>query len=93
MNDSLEKVLLGPEKRNKIMSDDEIKITAYHEVGHALTGYFMKHVDPVHKISIVSRGMALGVTWFLPERDKVLVSKKNLRMNWSRSWVDAQLKS
>jgi cell division protease FtsH len=73
---SLEKVLLGPEKSGKLMTDEEIKITAYHELGHAITGYVLPHTDPVHKISIVSRGMALGVTWFLPERDRLLVSKE-----------------
>ncbi|MDP2690967.1 MAG: ATP-dependent zinc metalloprotease FtsH [bacterium] len=73
---SLEKVLLGPEKSGKLMSEEEIKVTAYHEVGHALTGYIMPFTDPVHKISIVSRGMALGVTWFLPDRDSVLKSRK-----------------
>ncbi|MDF2378852.1 MAG: ATP-dependent zinc metalloprotease FtsH [Candidatus Gracilibacteria bacterium] len=76
LSESLERVLLGPQRRNKIMSDDEVKITAYHEVGHAITGYMMKHTDPVHKISIVSRGRALGVTWFLPEKDEVLTSKE-----------------
>lgn len=73
---SLEKVLLGPEKSGKLMTDEEIKITAYHELGHAITGFVLPHTDPVHKISIVSRGMALGVTWFLPERDRLLVSKE-----------------
>jgi cell division protease FtsH len=73
---SLEKVMLGPEKSNNIMTDEEIKITAYHEVGHAITGHVLPHTDPVHKISIVSRGMALGVTWFLPDRDRVLTSKE-----------------
>ena len=73
---SLEKVILGPEKSGNIMTDDEIKITAYHEIGHAITGFMLPHTDPVHKISIVSRGMALGVTWFLPERDRVLTSKE-----------------
>jgi cell division protease FtsH len=73
---SLEKVMLGPEKSNNIMTDEEIKITAYHEVGHAITGHVLPHTDPVHKISIVSRGMALGVTWFLPDRDSVLTSKE-----------------
>jgi len=76
LEQSLEKVLLGPEKRKSIMTDEEIKITAYHELGHAITGYVLPHTDPVHKISIVSRGMALGVTWFLPERDRVLTSKE-----------------
>jgi len=73
---SLEKVLLGPERSGKLMSEKEIKITAYHEVGHAITGYIMPNTDPVHKISIISRGMALGVTWFLPERDALLSSKE-----------------
>ena len=58
------------------MTDEEIKITAYHELGHAITGFVLPHTDPVHKISIVARGMALGVTWFLPERDRLLVSKE-----------------
>lgn len=73
---SLEKVVLGPEKSGKLMTDEEIKITAFHELGHAITGYVLPHTDPIHKISIVSRGMALGVTWFLPERDHVLTSKE-----------------
>ena len=76
LDQSLEKVLLGPEKTNNLMTDEEIKITAYHELGHAITGHVLPHTDPVHKISIVSRGMALGVTWFLPERDRVLTSKE-----------------
>jgi len=76
LDESIEKVLLGPEKKNKIMSEKEVKITAYHEVGHAITGYVRPNTDPVHKISIVSRGMALGVTWFLPEKDEVLTSKE-----------------
>ncbi len=73
---SLEKVLMGPEKSGKLMTEEEIKITAYHEIGHAITGHVLPHTDPVHKISIVARGMALGVTWFLPERDRVLTSKE-----------------
>jgi cell division protease FtsH len=76
LDSSLEKVLLGPEKSGKLMTEEEIRITAYHELGHAITGYVLPHTDPVHKISIVSRGMALGVTWFLPERDRLLVSKE-----------------
>jgi len=51
------------------------KLTAYHEVGHALVGKLLPHTDPVHKVSIISRGWALWVTWFLPERDRLLVSK------------------
>jgi cell division protease FtsH len=57
------------------MNEKERKITAYHEVGHALVGKLLPNTDPVHKVSIVSRGGALGVTWFLPERDELLVTK------------------
>ncbi len=72
---SIEKVLMGPEKRSRLLSDDEKKITAYHEVGHAIVGHLLPNCDPVHKVSIVSRGRALGVTWFLPERDTHLQTK------------------
>ncbi|MBP6084885.1 ATP-dependent zinc metalloprotease FtsH [Candidatus Gracilibacteria bacterium] len=72
---SIEKVMLGPERRSKVISDEERELTAYHEVGHALVAKMLMHTDPVHKISIISRGRALGVTWFLPERDKALESK------------------
>ena len=57
------------------MNDLERKITSYHEVWHALVGKLLPNTDPVHKVSIVSRGWALWVTWFLPERDELLVSK------------------
>ena len=74
MEESIEKVGLGPEKKSRRLSDEEKKITAYHEVGHALVGKLLPNCDPVHKVSIISRGMALGVTWFLPEEDKHLRS-------------------
>ncbi len=72
---SIEKVMLGPERKSKVITDDERKLTAYHEVGHALVAKMLMHTDPVHKISIISRGRALGVTWFLPDNDKALESK------------------
>ena len=72
---SVEKVLMGPERKSKVMSKHEKEITAYHEVGHALVAQMMPECDPVHKISIISRGMALGVTWFMPEEDKHLYAK------------------
>lgn len=72
---SIEKVLMGPERKSKVMSKKEKEITAYHEVGHALVAHMMPFCDPVHKVSIISRGMALGVTWFMPEEDKHLYSK------------------
>jgi cell division protease FtsH len=58
-----------------VLNKKEKRITAYHEVGHAIVGHLLPGCDPVHKISIISRGMALGVTWFLPEEDKHLATK------------------
>lgn len=75
LENSIEKVMLGPERRSKVLSDKEKKITAFHETGHAVVGHILPNVEPVHKISIISRGMALGVTWFLPEEDKHLYPK------------------
>jgi cell division protease FtsH len=72
---SIEKVLMGPERKSKVMSKKEKEITAFHEVGHALVAHLSPGCDPVHKVSIISRGMALGVTWFMPEEDKHLYSK------------------
>lgn len=71
---SVEKVALGPEKKSRVLSEKEREITAYHEVGHALVGHLLENCDPVHKISIISRGQALGVTWYLPEEDTHLYS-------------------
>lgn len=72
---SIEKVLMGPERKSKVMSKREKEITAYHEIGHALVAHMLPECDPVHKVSIISRGMALGVTWFMPEEDKHLYAK------------------
>lgn len=72
---SIEKVLMGPERKSKVMSKKEKEITAYHEIGHALVAHMMPLCDPVHKVSIISRGMSLGVTWFMPEEDKHLYAK------------------
>ncbi|MBI2464003.1 ATP-dependent zinc metalloprotease FtsH [Candidatus Peregrinibacteria bacterium] len=72
---SIEKVMMGPERKSRILSKKEREIIAFHETGHALTAHKLKNCDPVHKVSIVSRGMALGVTWMLPEEDKHLYSK------------------
>ncbi|MDD5693127.1 MAG: ATP-dependent zinc metalloprotease FtsH [Patescibacteria group bacterium] len=76
---SVEKVYLGPERKGAVMNEREKKITAYHEAGHALIGHLLPNTDPIHKISIVSRGMALGVTWSLPIEDKKLISRSELR--------------
>lgn len=73
---ALEKVLMGPEKKIKSISDEEKKIVAYHELWHAITAHILPHADPVEKISIVSRGQALWVTWMMPQEDKYLYSKQ-----------------
>lgn len=72
---SIEKVMLGPERKSKIFSEKEKKITAYHEAGHALVAASLPNADPVHKISIVSRGRAGGYTMKLPTEDKHLYSR------------------
>ena len=61
---------LGPERRNKIMSDKEKELTAYHEAGHAVVGHVLPDSDMVHKVTIISRGNTGGVTWFIPPEDK-----------------------
>jgi len=73
---SIEKVMLGPERRSHILSKDEKKITAYHEVGHALVASVLKFADPVHKVSIISRGHAAGYTLTLPLEERKLQTKK-----------------
>ncbi len=77
-----DKLMLGLERRTMVMSDEEKRMTAYHEVGHVLVGKFMPHGDPVHKVTIIPRGRALGVTAFLPNDD--LHSR-------SREWFEAKI--
>lgn len=72
---AIEKVVLGSIRNASILSDKEKEIIAYHETGHAIMNHINPNCDDVHKITIVSRGMALGVTWTLPEKDQVLTSK------------------
>jgi len=72
------KVVAGPEKRSRVVSDKEKKLTAYHEAGHAITTYYSDTQDPVHEISIIPRGMAGGYTLSLPEHDKSYMSKKEM---------------
>lgn len=73
---AVEKVTLGSEKRSRKLTEKEKRITAYHEVGHAIVGHLCEESDPLHKISIVSRGFALGVTWFLPKEDQYTTTKQ-----------------
>ncbi len=72
---ALEKVIAGPEKKIKSIAEDERKKIAYHELWHAITAHLLPYADPLEKISIVSRGMALGLTWIMPTKDSLLVSK------------------
>lgn len=74
---AVEKVTLGPERKSKVMSDKEKKISAYHEAGHALVGKTVKPDEELHKISIISRGLALGYTWSMPKEDRYLYSKSD----------------
>jgi cell division protease FtsH len=75
LTEAVEKVLLGPERKSHVLSEKEKEITAYHEAGHALMGHLLPNCDKVHKISIISRGMAGGYTWSIPEKDKYLHSR------------------
>lgn len=74
-SEAIEKVLLGPERKSRILSAREKEIAAYHESGHALVAKILPYCDPVHKVSIISRGMALGYTWNLPVEDRHIHSK------------------
>ena len=78
LQQSIEKIVMGNTKKSHVMTEFEQKLTAYHEVGHAMVGKMTKHSDPVHKISIISRGSAGGVTWFLPEKDRTYITKAKM---------------
>jgi len=75
LEDAIERVIAGPEKKSRIISDKEKQIIAYHESGHALVGHVLPNTDPIHKISIISRGRALGYTLALPTEDKFLSAR------------------
>jgi len=79
LQESIDRVQLGPERKSRVISEKEKKITAYHEAGHALVARMLPHADPVHKISIVARGMAGGYTKQLPTEDRHLYSIAQLR--------------
>ena len=73
-----DKIMLGAERRSMVMTEEDRVVTAYHESGHAVVGKLIQNADPVHKVTIIPRGRALGVTFFLPERDKLGKTKKQL---------------
>ncbi len=78
LEEAVLRVIAGPEKKSRLLSEEEKLITAYHETGHALVAHYLPNADPVHKISIISRGQALGYTITLPTEDKFMVKKKEI---------------
>jgi cell division protease FtsH len=78
MEESIIRVMAGPERKSRVISDKEKNIVAYHEIGHALVAKSLPNADPVHKVSVISRGQALGWTAYLPEEDRYLASKGEL---------------
>jgi cell division protease FtsH len=85
VNDAIDRVLAGPEKKNRVMSEKRKTLVAYHEAGHALVGALMPDYDPVQKISIIPRGRAGGLTWFTPSEDRM---ESGL---YSRSYLQNQM--
>jgi len=82
LEDAKDKVMLGLERKSMVITEEERKLTAYHEAGHALVGLSVPGIDPIHKVTIVPRGRALGITFFLPEKD---------RRNVTKQWLLGQL--
>jgi len=78
MEEAVERVVAGPERKSKVISDKEKKLTAYHEAGHALVGMMLTHTDPVHKVSIIPRGRAGGYTLMLPKEDRYYATRSEL---------------
>jgi cell division protease FtsH len=78
LEEGIMRVIAGPEKKSRVMSEKERLITAYHELGHAIVGHVLPHSDPVHKVSIISRGQALGYTISMPTEDKFLTTRAEL---------------
>jgi cell division protease FtsH len=78
MEEAVDRVIAGPERKTRLISDKEKEITAYHEAGHAIVGALLPEADPVHKITIIPRGQALGVTMSLPTEDRFMMSRSQL---------------
>jgi cell division protease FtsH len=76
MEEAIERVVMGPERKSRLISDEEKRIIAYHEAGHAVVGNAIAEADPVQKVTIVGRGQAGGITWFRPDEDRLLMSRK-----------------
>src|SRR3989440_33526 len=78
LEEGIMRVIAGPEKKTRVMSEKERKVTAFHEMGHAIVAHYLENTDPVHKISVISRGQALGYTISLPTEDKFLTTRAEL---------------
>ena len=78
LEEGIMRVIAGPEKKTRVMSEQERRITAFHEMGHAIVGHYLEHSDPVHKISVIGRGQALGYTISMPQEDRFLTTRAEL---------------
>ncbi len=78
LEEAIERVIMGPERKSRLISDEEKRIIAYHEAGHAVVGNAIPEADPVQKVTIVGRGQAGGVTWFRPDDDRILMSRRKM---------------
>ncbi len=78
LEEAIDRVVAGLEKKSRVMTKKEKELIAYHEAGHALVASFLPNATPVHKVSIIPRGLALGVTMFLPTEDRYLMTKSEL---------------
>jgi len=78
LEEAVERVVMGPERKSRLISDEEKRIIAYHEAGHAVVGNAIPEADPVQKVTIVGRGQAGGITWFRPDEDRLLMSRKKI---------------
>ncbi len=78
LEEGIDRVVAGPERKSRLISDDEKKVIAYHEAGHAIVGHVLPHGDSIHKVTIIPRGRSLGSTWHLPEEEKFLGSKSEM---------------
>ncbi len=75
---AIDRVIMGPEKKNRVLTDEDLEVFAYHEAGHAVVSYHLPHSDPVHKVSIIGRGQAGGYTMYLPETERYVMTKSKL---------------
>ena len=78
IDEAIDRVMAGPQRKSRVLTDHERKVIAYHESGHALVGHVLQHTDPIHKVSIIARGRALGWTLALPEQDRYLRTRSQL---------------